>query len=521
MAKQDNKSIFSEWLEKLQQESWQLELLISGLALFGIYESQDLLIELRMYVANNSEGTTRVTQNFFISILEVGWKIFFINLLVHVILRGLWIGAIGLRYVSQDIDYKALNYSQYFTDMLQNKVGEFDDFIERLERICSVLFAYTFLLFLLFFSISFFFFQIIFIASFTNEVSQTQALILSIIISLYLFIGLIVFIDFITLGIFKKIEERSISRIYGYIFTFYGWTTLTFLYRPLLYNFLDNRYTKRLFYFSIPYILIILIASNVFSNNNFSYYPPNSIIKNFGNTVDRMHYEDLRKEYMTEVDSKISKRRQNIPSIILNKYQNNEDYLKIFLKMASTDYMALQENTDISPYWKSGLNFTLFSSNEKKDPFYVKGNKELELEFDTLRANRRKLRSLRRNSKDSVEMNAFTIQIDSITTYISKKRDAFLKEAQKFEENKQEKIIQAFLDLVELQIDDVDIEEDLDCYFFEHPNNDEKGLMCLYPMDSLALGPHQIYFYKEVKRRTGKDRITNMKLPFYKVRNFN
>ena len=164
MAKQDNKSFFSEWLEKLQQESWQLELLISGLALFGIYESQDLLIELRMYVQSNSEGMTKVSQNFFIGILGVGWKIFFINLLIHVILRGLWIGAIGLRYVSQDIDYEALNYSEYFTQMLKNRVGAFDDFIEKLEKICSVLFAYTFLLFLLFFSLSFFFFQIVFLS---------------------------------------------------------------------------------------------------------------------------------------------------------------------------------------------------------------------------------------------------------------------------------------------------------------------------------------------------------------------
>ena len=31
---------FSQWLEKLQQESWQLELIISGIALFGIWEAR-------------------------------------------------------------------------------------------------------------------------------------------------------------------------------------------------------------------------------------------------------------------------------------------------------------------------------------------------------------------------------------------------------------------------------------------------------------------------------------------------
>jgi hypothetical protein len=35
----DSKSVFKEWLEKLQQESWQLELLISGFVAFGIYSA--------------------------------------------------------------------------------------------------------------------------------------------------------------------------------------------------------------------------------------------------------------------------------------------------------------------------------------------------------------------------------------------------------------------------------------------------------------------------------------------------
>ena len=42
-----------------------------------------------------------------------------INLILHVVLRGLWIGAIGLRYVSSEIDYEALNYGKRFTKYLQ------------------------------------------------------------------------------------------------------------------------------------------------------------------------------------------------------------------------------------------------------------------------------------------------------------------------------------------------------------------------------------------------------------------
>jgi len=34
---------FSKWLDKLQQESWQLELLISGVAIFALWESLKVL----------------------------------------------------------------------------------------------------------------------------------------------------------------------------------------------------------------------------------------------------------------------------------------------------------------------------------------------------------------------------------------------------------------------------------------------------------------------------------------------
>lgn len=523
MAKHDNnKSFFSEWLEKLQQESWQLELLISGLALFGIYESQDLLIELKMYASNNSEGLARVTQRYFISILGVGWKIFFINLLIHVILRGLWIGAIGLRYVSQDIDYETLNYSEYFTKMLQKRVGGFDDFIERLEKICSVLFAYTFLLFLLFFSLGFFFFQLMLFGDLISEINSDVKLFFILLLFIYIIVGLVVFFDFITLGIFKKIEEKSVNKIYGYIFTFYGWTTLTFLYRPLLYNFLDNRYTKRLFFFSIPYILIILLSPKIFSNNNFTYYPEDSKSQKFGNTIKKINYEDLRKEYLSELEPRVSQRRQNLPNIILNKYMNDDDYLKMFLKMASSDYKVIQQNTDLSAYWKSGFNFSLFTSNRNEDIFYTKGEESLETEIDSINSSIKKLKRSRNALKDSTEIKKINLQIDSLSSSITDKRKVFEEKSDLFEEEKQTKIIKAFLDLVDLEINDTDIKNDLDCYFFQHSNNGEKGIMCMYPMDSLEMGKNVLKYFKEDQSgNENRKRDIQMKIPFYKVSSYN
>ena len=112
--KNKKKSFFSEWLEQLQQESWQLELLISGLALFGIWESQNVIIRFDYYIDVFATAEYRPYLRTFRYLLWYSWSIFLLNLLIHIILRGFWIGAIGLRYVSGDIDFDTLNYSDRF-----------------------------------------------------------------------------------------------------------------------------------------------------------------------------------------------------------------------------------------------------------------------------------------------------------------------------------------------------------------------------------------------------------------------
>jgi len=191
----DSKSIFKAWLEKLQQESWQLELIISGFVLYGIYSAKG--------------------------------------------------------YVSGEINYDELNYSSTFTQYLRRKVGDYDDFISKLEKICSVLFSYTFLLFLFFVSIIVF--GVVVIApilliewsgyEIDDHLGKALLWIIPVLIG-----GLIVFIDFVTLGGLKRIKDRRFAKIYLPIYWFYSHITLSFLYRPILYNFIDDKYTRRLFF---------------------------------------------------------------------------------------------------------------------------------------------------------------------------------------------------------------------------------------------------------------------------------
>ena len=111
-------SKFKELLNKLQQESWQLELLISGFAIFGLITALPYLTTA-LNIAKNE------AQPYNLAILYIAFiscSILIFNLLIHVTLRGLWIGALGLRYVSGDIEFEKLNYTNKFTNHLKKKI---------------------------------------------------------------------------------------------------------------------------------------------------------------------------------------------------------------------------------------------------------------------------------------------------------------------------------------------------------------------------------------------------------------
>lgn len=290
MSKDYKNSAFRELLDKLQQESWQLELLISGFAIFGLFSSTGA-IQANLEAANYDESVYFVLLWF--SIKVCCW-ILISNLLIHVVLRGLWIGALGLRYVSGDIDYDELNYSQKFTKFLSNKIGSFDKYIATLENYCSVLFAISFLLIFYFIACLAFILALlmtvfVFLENDFNGWVGRAITITGIVIILFILLGaLLTFVDFVFQGFLKK--KKWISRIYFPLYRVFSLVTLSFLYRPLVYNFLDNRFGRRLSAILVPlYVGVLFLSSYYYQESNYLSIDRSSS-KNYANPGN---YEDL------------------------------------------------------------------------------------------------------------------------------------------------------------------------------------------------------------------------------------
>ncbi|MGB3851724.1 MAG: hypothetical protein WA958_17280 [Tunicatimonas sp.] len=258
----------SEWLDHLQRESWQLELIISGFAILLLIQGLEAAGELSDYFLLHLQGNDSFGGTLeFVAILGIlafgaAGVVLLTNLCIHLVLRGLWIGTVGLRSISQTIDYEQLRYSDRFKAYLSRKVGSYDEYILRLERICSVVFAFSFVIVfaLLGFVLCFTVFGLISRA--VLELGLFRWL-RRIVILLPLVTLLMYFVDFITFGGLKRIRNRYFTKLYLPVYRFWSLATLAFLYRPILYNMLDNPYGKRVAWLILPYLLVLILIGSV------------------------------------------------------------------------------------------------------------------------------------------------------------------------------------------------------------------------------------------------------------------
>ena len=267
------------WLDGLQQESWQLELIISGFVIFLLIGGWPAVVgfepDLQLLLTDDRSYMPvfllyMVGRTAYLSLL--------ICLVVHVVMRGLWIAAIGLRSVSGEIDYRALGYRERYEDWLQRRIGSFDDYVMRLEQYCSVLFSIAFLILFCFLSLGCWsVFMIAVQEGYSwltgSQLSNNTGIFRGggVVTIVFFLLGVLYFIDFTTLGFFKR--NRYTARPYYYLYRFMGWITLARLYRPLYYNLIDQRFGRRLARL-LPVFVFLILCIVSFKLVKFAYYPP-------------------------------------------------------------------------------------------------------------------------------------------------------------------------------------------------------------------------------------------------------
>lgn len=517
------KNILSEWLEKIQQDSWQLELLISGLALYGVYNGIDKVEDYSSFITLNINGPlTGFAFVFSYGIAYIGWRIFFFNLLIHVILRGLWIASIGLRYVSNDIDFSELNYAPAYTDYLKKKIGSYDEFIEKLEKLCSIIFAFTFLMFLLLVSLAIFFFVGMLPLALLDEAisNSTIEVILGILALIYMVLGAIVAIDFISLGSIKKIREPWVVKVFSPIFKFFSYLTLSFMYRPILYNFLDQKYTRRFFLLLIPYVIMLGSFDQIFSNHVNPYKDSESNLLKEGLVILDHNYEDLLRERISDMSDYQKKRyiNKNMGSILLTNYKIQNGELEFFIKTSKGFTSMMKEKYNIEPIYKPGLQFNLFVNHKKENPSIQEIEKRYLQKYRDYRKDYNKQRdNFIVRSDTSGYFSIMKSKRDSINNLIDSLENLKTEEIEDYKKSTNELLFEKLVETTQVKIDSIDYSNSMNCKYFKDKFLGADGILCNLFEAELPKGNKMIEFKLKYYNKFITDSISysTYKIPVY------
>jgi hypothetical protein len=266
-----------------------MELLLTGFVLIGLLQLPGHLDHLQETWWLKIEGSN-VFKSYLIglpiAILQTGIRIMTINLVLLLLLRGFWIGMIGLSSAfPKGINHEQLSFSKRFSNHLRQTTPDTENLIIRLDVICSSIFALSFLVFFIFISLGFYLVQMQvwvsinnYFGDFAEEGGGILFSLLVIISTIVLFIyitgAIFKFIDFIGIGVLKKRQNKWFNKPYFFISQFVSYVSLAFLYRPIYYILVSNS-KKRVI--RVVLFVYMLIAMVVFFNFGISsahvYYP--------------------------------------------------------------------------------------------------------------------------------------------------------------------------------------------------------------------------------------------------------
>lgn len=500
MKSNSTETVLSKWLNKLQEESWNLELLISGFAIFGLFRLADFIqLKFALIHANPVENLQSAwIMTSLLSMSAFGVYIFILCLLIHVFLRGLWIGAIGLRYVSGQINYDNFKYNPIFKVYLKKKTGNFDNFILKLEKISSIIFSLTYLLFFIVLSFFLYLIELGYIAGMAAE--HTNNFIAKFLAYLLLLPGIIVGFDFITLGLLKRIKTKWISTIYLWLYAFIGYITLSFLWRPILYNFIDQKNAKKIVVCAFPLLIIIGFFASTYMSS-YSLYPKLKT-EYRGNLFESIYYkENARQSFTPEFyddlreDLKEDKQYCTISILSLPTYRIEDPVLEVFIKHDSqTDKVIMKIDSTIIPIEQIGFNNGL----SKKSDF----DKLLSSKNKTFKAAYNKLLST-----DTIKAELLRIK------YIEDKQNAY--------HNNVEKLKMAIKESFSIDINDNEVDKaNMNIDFFVHSNFGEQGYICNFPLEEVHQGTNYLTLRRKIyNKKLNEIRENDITIPFIYVGN--
>ena len=343
----------------LFKQNSELEVLISAAIVFTVFAINDVTGGLIVNALNNNFSSS--SSFMFISAI-VGLymsAILPISIVSHFVLRIYWLSLVGLKAVFPK-DATVDTHPKF--DQQVTRSLDLERTIRQVDKICSSIFAFTFL------TLFAFCFSFIAITVISVRLDAFGGFIPKILMYVFLFLAFIYFIDFISLGLFKRIKNKWFVRIYHPIYVFFGWITLAFLYRGIYYSLIYHASRKVMIIITPLYIILAIGLLNM-GYSATSFYPDVFKGSMEGELASSIFYKD-------QFPERIIMGRPFIDSFIVPEEQN---FLRVYLPLDRALEYDLDKCDAVEKFNERGVHWhnwiqTDFNRIEYDSAFSFQGN---------------------------------------------------------------------------------------------------------------------------------------------------
>jgi hypothetical protein len=131
-----------EWLQALEAQSWQAELIASGLAIYGSISMGVYLDYFSDWAVLRFEERTLNILTFMFLYIFSAHALLVISFITHLILRILWAGILGLSSVfPKGVNTETKVYPDYFKEKLKRDYPDLSKYSLELDKMCSLIFS--------------------------------------------------------------------------------------------------------------------------------------------------------------------------------------------------------------------------------------------------------------------------------------------------------------------------------------------------------------------------------------------
>ncbi|MCC5928900.1 MAG: hypothetical protein JJU28_06615 [Cyclobacteriaceae bacterium] len=252
----------SDWIKSRQSVVWEPEILISGIVLIGLLQVPQLIDRVNQYL--NDWGPfiffTANLDEVLAAFLKTSVFFLIVGLIINLFLRSIWVVMVGMSYLfPKGYNLKKFNFQPYFQNKFK-KIQSFDEQVIQMDRVCSYSYSLTFFAFMCVVGLFTYLLIVggIFAAiysfipirnSFTENLMNTG---INAILQIF---GGIYFLDFITLGWFKRI--KWLAKVYRPIYVVMSFLTVATLYRSIYYALISEFNRWKIFTFLVSFIFLI------------------------------------------------------------------------------------------------------------------------------------------------------------------------------------------------------------------------------------------------------------------------